>query len=332
MPSGAPSRCNRAWRRWPGCDGWPALEIRVGVSAGEVTAEDDDWFGTPVVEAARLCGLAGPQQILVTEHAVTDAVTRQFGLRTVGPLNLKGFPEPVCCAEVPWSEAATPGLLAPLPPALLTAGHPDAVGLEPSVTLGLDLFDAAAAGFARGLVVSGPPRVGRTRFVAELVAAARNRGGGPVAVLYGCGARSVAPLAVIAEALRRFVLWAPLAVVGALADIDDLGVLVPALPLRLGRPPSSPDDRSPTVERLLVATLRAFDTISAVVTDDPGARRRRGMRSRDARVHRWADDLRARSGHPDHRHVAERRSATSNRRTARSSTSSRVTRRSSRSS
>ena len=57
-----------------GIDGWPALEIRVGVSAGEVTSEDGDWFGTPVVEAARLCGLAGPQQILVTEHAVTDAV------------------------------------------------------------------------------------------------------------------------------------------------------------------------------------------------------------------------------------------------------------------
>jgi class 3 adenylate cyclase len=245
-----------------GCDGWPPLEIRVGVSAGEVTAEDDDWFGTPVVEAARLCGLAGPQQILVTEHAVTDAITRRFGLRTVGPLDLKGFPEPVCCAEVPWSEADTAGLLAPLPPALLTAGHPDAVGLESSVALGLDSYDAAAAGFARGLIVSGPPRVGRTRFVAELVAAARNRGGGPVAVLYGCGARSDAPLGVIVEALRRFVLWAPLTVVGALADIDDLGVLVPALPLRLGRPPPPPDDRKPNVERLLQATLGAVDTIA----------------------------------------------------------------------
>ena len=39
-----------------GTDGWPSLEIRIGVSSGEVTAEGGDWFGTPVVEAARLCG------------------------------------------------------------------------------------------------------------------------------------------------------------------------------------------------------------------------------------------------------------------------------------
>ena len=32
-----------------------SLALRVGVSIGESTQEDDDWFGTPVVEAARLC-------------------------------------------------------------------------------------------------------------------------------------------------------------------------------------------------------------------------------------------------------------------------------------
>src|SRR3954464_7658863 len=43
------------------------LGVRVGMSAGEVVEEDDDYFGDPVVEAARLCAAATGGQILVTE-------------------------------------------------------------------------------------------------------------------------------------------------------------------------------------------------------------------------------------------------------------------------
>ena len=35
------------------------LSVRIGISAGDVTLEDDDCFGTPVVEASRLCAEAG---------------------------------------------------------------------------------------------------------------------------------------------------------------------------------------------------------------------------------------------------------------------------------
>ena len=35
------------------------LEMRIGISAGDATNEDGDWFGTPVVEASRLAGPAG---------------------------------------------------------------------------------------------------------------------------------------------------------------------------------------------------------------------------------------------------------------------------------
>ena len=34
------------------------LEMRVGISVGDATFEDGDWFGTPVVEASRLCAAA----------------------------------------------------------------------------------------------------------------------------------------------------------------------------------------------------------------------------------------------------------------------------------
>ena len=41
--------------------------LRVGVSTGEATHEGDDYFGDPIVEAARLCAQAEGGQILTTE-------------------------------------------------------------------------------------------------------------------------------------------------------------------------------------------------------------------------------------------------------------------------
>src|SRR3954469_19469547 len=41
-----------------------ALAVRIGISAGEAVEDDDDYFGEPVVEAARLCAHADGGQIL----------------------------------------------------------------------------------------------------------------------------------------------------------------------------------------------------------------------------------------------------------------------------
>ena len=43
------------------------LAVRVGIGAGDVAWEGDDVFGTPVVEAQRICAAAGPGEILVTD-------------------------------------------------------------------------------------------------------------------------------------------------------------------------------------------------------------------------------------------------------------------------
>ena len=72
------------------------LSLRAGISIGEATLEDGDWFGTPVVEAARLCAAARPGQILVND--LVPAIIRAAGgsdFEPVGPVNLKGLPEPV---------------------------------------------------------------------------------------------------------------------------------------------------------------------------------------------------------------------------------------------
>jgi len=47
--------------------GSPTSAMRVGLSIGEATFEDGDWFVPPVVEAARLCAEAEGGQILTTD-------------------------------------------------------------------------------------------------------------------------------------------------------------------------------------------------------------------------------------------------------------------------
>jgi pimeloyl-ACP methyl ester carboxylesterase len=83
--------------------------LRAGISAGEVAREDDDWFGTPVVEAARLCAAADAGQTLVTE-VVRSLVGSRGGhqFRSVGALSLKGLSEPLPAAAVIRTPVAAP--------------------------------------------------------------------------------------------------------------------------------------------------------------------------------------------------------------------------------
>src|SRR5260370_550773 len=86
---GAPRRHNRS-----GASGGP-LEVRIGASAGDVAFEEGDCFGTPVIEAARVCAAAGGGQILVTEVVRVLAGTGGgHQVTPVGALDLKGLPAP----------------------------------------------------------------------------------------------------------------------------------------------------------------------------------------------------------------------------------------------
>src|SRR5688572_29488839 len=90
------------------------LQVRIGVSAGDVAFEGEDCFGTPVIEAARLCAAAGGARILVTE--IVRALAGMAGghqFEPVGALDLKGLPAPVPACEVNWSPL--PGPLLPMP-------------------------------------------------------------------------------------------------------------------------------------------------------------------------------------------------------------------------
>jgi class 3 adenylate cyclase len=81
----------------------PQLRLRIGISGGEVTREGDDYFGDPVVEAARLCALADAGQILAAEFLRSVAGRRSaHRIRPVGLLELKGLPQPTATGEVLW--------------------------------------------------------------------------------------------------------------------------------------------------------------------------------------------------------------------------------------
>ena len=76
--------------------GGSPVGVRIGISTGEATQDQGDWFGTPVVEAARLCALAGTNESwatgLVQVLAGSQANARFIG---IGPQSLKGFDQPV---------------------------------------------------------------------------------------------------------------------------------------------------------------------------------------------------------------------------------------------
>jgi DNA-binding SARP family transcriptional activator len=82
------------------------LGLRVGIAMGEARAEEGDWYGTPVVEAERLCTAAQRGQILASETVRVLAGSRGgHDFVAVGELDLKGLP-PVAAVAVRWSEAA----------------------------------------------------------------------------------------------------------------------------------------------------------------------------------------------------------------------------------
>src|ERR1700675_942091 len=86
------------------------LGVRIGISAGEAVEEDDDYFGDPVVEAARLCAAASGGQILASE--LVRSLVGRHATHTfveVGPLTLKGIPEPVDAVQVLWEPAKVEG-------------------------------------------------------------------------------------------------------------------------------------------------------------------------------------------------------------------------------
>jgi adenylate cyclase len=81
----------------------PAVQMQMGIEAGEVVEIDGDCYGDAVNSAARLADLAGAEQILTTQR-VRDALAaaQQSQLRSLGPLYLRGKSEATTVYRVDW--------------------------------------------------------------------------------------------------------------------------------------------------------------------------------------------------------------------------------------
>ena len=75
------------------------LFVRIGISAGEPIEDHGDLFGSAVQLAARLCGYAEPEQIVVSE-TIYENYKGEESLIDLGTLSLKGFSRPVPAYKV----------------------------------------------------------------------------------------------------------------------------------------------------------------------------------------------------------------------------------------
>jgi DNA-binding SARP family transcriptional activator len=228
------------------------LGIRVGIHAGEPTVEDDDFFGTPVVIAQRLCGRADGGQVLVS--ALVQALVGSRANCTFEPLGgllLKGLAVPVEAAEVRWV-APEPSVGVPLPGALTT--H-DALFVRPERDMARleAAWATSRAGRRQVILLAGEPGIGKSRRSAEIARVAYEAAG---TVLHGrCDDGLAVPYQPFVEALGTYVRHATEPVLGRLAG--ELTRLAPDLTTRF---PDLPDpiNADPETER-----HRLFDAVAA---------------------------------------------------------------------
>jgi len=74
------------------------LWVRIGVHWGAQTRRGDDLIGHDVNIAARVVDIAGPSEVVVTEALLTnigETAAHRFELDELGPVVMKGLPEPV---------------------------------------------------------------------------------------------------------------------------------------------------------------------------------------------------------------------------------------------
>jgi predicted ATPase/class 3 adenylate cyclase/DNA-binding SARP family transcriptional activator len=193
------------------------LRVRVGLHAGEPVQAEEDFFGTAVVVAKRLCDQAEGGQILASA-LVADLVGSRggFQLASLGPLTVKGLASPVPTVTVEWqspeAEDEEPGrgrepLPAPPMPALLTEMGRLFVGRDPELKQLDQLWMEAEAGELRLALLSGEPGVGKTRLAGEF--ARRVHTDGSTVLAGRCDEDLGVPYQPFVEALQHFVQHAP---------------------------------------------------------------------------------------------------------------------------
>ncbi len=140
--------------------------VRIGLNAGEVIMEGGDLFGSAVSAASRITAQARGQQILVSDVVKTlVGKMPEASFRDLGPVELKGFEEPLRLFEVLWARATpgTPG-----------GGRTPFVGRQKERAELSRRLDQLPSGSGALVLIGGEPGIGKTR-LAEETAAEANR-------------------------------------------------------------------------------------------------------------------------------------------------------------
>lgn len=231
------------------------LEVRIGLSAGDVAIEGEDCFGVPVIEAARLCAAARGGQVLVSEVVRWLAgSTGGHRFTSVGVLELRGLAAAVPTCEVAWEPLPEP----PIPmPVILTRAGRIFVGRNEELEHLLRLWKQAVAGEWRLALLAGEPGIGKTRLAIELARAVHEAGG---IVLAGrCDEDLGVPYQPFVEALRHYVTYASQGRLGR--HPGELARLCPELSQLLAGLPE-PLRSDPETER-----YRLFDAVACWLSD-----------------------------------------------------------------
>jgi class 3 adenylate cyclase len=218
------------------------LGLRLGLHVGEALADEaEDYLGTPVVLARRLCDRAAAGQILCSSVVVELLRGRQgFTFSDLGQLELKGFSERVTVYEVAYQPDSGAALLR----------HTPFTGRRSELRRLMARLEEARTGQGGVVLLAGEPGIGKTRLIEEIAEAARGRGG---LVLRGRCYEGEAgrPFGSFVEALGEYVRTAAPEVLRA-----DLGLnaapltrLVPSLRERLADTPE-PVPLEPHEERV----------------------------------------------------------------------------------
>ena len=212
------------------------MSIRVGVASGECDVEDGDYFGLPVVEAARLCAKAGGGEILATGLVRTLARSRStVVLEPVGALELKGLDEPLETFRVVWSPIDPSTTRPPLPARLASAVSSTFVGRGDEHELLLTAWKAIVAGRSgRLMLLAGEPGIGKTTLAARFASEVYDQDG---LVVYGRSDEDLGvPYQPWIEALTQLVTAVPEPLLAAHVAVRGahLARLVPEVATRLG--------------------------------------------------------------------------------------------------
>ncbi len=85
-----------------------ALNVRVGLSAGEPIAEDDDLFGSSVILAARIADQAKGGEIVLANVVRELSQGKNFVFVDRGEIVPRGFDDPVHLYDLNWEQSAVP--------------------------------------------------------------------------------------------------------------------------------------------------------------------------------------------------------------------------------